>query len=98
MVVSWGEGRVGIDGNGSICLLHDSCTVSLFGDPLSEEWCKWVDRHSPHCRLVWRSQFPGLLIKCLWYALDTASFEANVRSLMFALVQKTLLLDGGRGS
>ena len=33
----------------------------------------------------WRSQFPGLLIKCLWYALDTHLFSLNVRSVLWGI-------------
>ena len=76
-VATWGEGRSGLSLQGSLALLWKPGTVSLNGDPLGEEWCKWVDCWSPHGRLVWRSQFPGLLIKCLWYAVDTPSFALN---------------------
>ena len=84
-VATWGEGSLRLSAQGSLVLLRKPCTLCLNGDPLNEKWCKWVDRWSPHCRLVWRSQFPGLLIKCLWYALDTHSFRLNVRSVLWGI-------------
>ena len=38
-----------------------------------------------HVWLVWRSRFPGLLHKSVWYALDLASFTAQVCSVMWGV-------------
>ena len=51
-VATWGEGRLAPSPLGSLVLLRKPCTVTLDGDTLAEEWCKWVDRWSPQCRLV----------------------------------------------
>ena len=84
-LVTWGEGKLGTAPDGRMLLYRKSCTLSL-AVPISQyEWGTWVDRHSPHCRLVWRSQFPGLLHKCVWYALTHEALQANMRSIMWAL-------------
>ena len=71
--------------DGSIILFRKSCTLSL-NVPISQyEWGAWVDRRSPHCRLVWQSQFPGLLHKCVWYALTPEALQANLRSIMWGV-------------
>ena len=57
-------------------------TVVLAALSSQVEWVKWVDVSSPHARLVWRSEFPSLLIKCIWYALSYFSVQLNVRSVM----------------
>ena len=36
---------------------------------VTPEWESWPDACSPHARLVWRSRFPSILQKCIWYAL-----------------------------
>ena len=62
-----------------------TCTLSLSVPIGQYEWGTWADRQSPHCRLVWRSQFPGLLHKFLWYALTHEGLQANMRSLMWGV-------------
>ena len=49
------------------------------------EWKRWVGITSPHARLVWRSHFPSLLLKSLWYASDTHNLLDNLKSLMVGM-------------
>ena len=84
-VIQWGEGKLLSSPTGDIVLLRKACTLSLIGDPIRAEWYTWVDRDSPHARLVWRSQIPGLLQKSVWYSLQPDSLCANVRSVMWGV-------------
>ena len=66
-------------------LYRKSHTLSL-DVPISQyEWGTWVDWQIPHCCLVWRSQFPALLHKCVWYALTHEALQANMRSIMWGV-------------
>ena len=94
-LVTWGEGKLGVAPDGHMLLYRKSCTLSL-SVPISQyEWGTCVDRHSPHCRLVWRSQFPGLLHKCVWYALTHEGLQANMRSIMWGVGCKGYPQHGG---
>ena len=84
-LVTWGEGKLGVAPDGHMPLYRKSCTLSLSVPISQSEWGTWVDRHSPHCRLVWRSQFPGLLHKCVSYALTHEGPQANMRSIMWGV-------------
>ena len=48
----------------------------------------WVDVTSPHARMVWRSQFPSLLQKSIWYALTPGDIRDNPRSLFWGWESK----------
>ena len=84
-MVSLGDGKLSAAPDGCLMLLCEACTVSLQAAVLTFEWATWVDPHSSHARLVWRSRFPGLLHKSVWYALDLASFTAQVCSVMWGV-------------
>ena len=56
-MVTWGEGKLGAAPNGAVIPLRKLCTLSLDVPVGQYEWGTWVDRCSPHYRLVWRSQF-----------------------------------------
>ena len=72
----------------TLSLLKKSCTLSLSDLPGTMEWSTWVDVHSPHAKHVWKSQFPSLLLKCMWHSLTGADFVANVRSAMWGMGAK----------
>ena len=76
----WGKGSIGVDGAG----LSSIRKGAFLDDPPLEdrEWEKWVDTSSPHAPMVWKSHFPSLLIKCVWYASDTECLRANLRSVL----------------
>ena len=40
---------------------------------------------SPHAKRVWQSQFPSLLLKCMWHAFVAHDFQCHRRSLMQGL-------------
>ena len=56
----------------------------LLGCP-SPEWENWVDISSPHARMVWRSQFPSLLQKSIWFALTPGNIRDDLRSLFWGV-------------
>ena len=84
-LVTWGEGKWGVTRDDHMLLYRTSCTLSLSVPIGQYKWGTWVDRHSPHCRLVWRSQFPGLLHNCVWYALTAEGLQANMPSIMWGV-------------
>ena len=84
-MVTWGEGRLGILPSGEVLLLRKGCTLSLQAPPMDMEWSRWTDSCSPHAAMVWRSHFPALLGKCLWYSLSHSALVANVRSLLWGV-------------
>ena len=79
------KGKLGTAPDGSMLVYRKSCTLSPTVPISQYEWGTWVDRHSPHCRQVWRSQFHGLLHKCVWYALTHEALQANMRSIMWGV-------------
>ena len=68
-----------------VALYCKAYTLSLAAPTSQSEWGTWVDRASPHSRIVWGSQFPGLLHKCTWYTLNVPSLQANLRSVMWGV-------------
>ena len=40
---------------------------------------RWVDATFPHARLVWRSQCPSILQKCVWYTFAGKDIAANLK-------------------
>ena len=84
--VVWGEGRITSSGS-MLSLTRKGVTLNL-DDPLQFEWLRWVDGFSPHARVVWRSHFPSLLLKCLWYALNHEDVIKNFKSLMWGVGYK----------
>lgn len=53
-----------------------------------EEWERWVDVTSPHARLVWRSQFPDILQKCIRYTFTKQDILDNLQSVMVGVRRK----------
>jgi len=83
--VVWGEGSLTFSEKG-LSLTRKGISPSLgYTNP---EWHRWVDASSPHARLAWRSQFPSLLHKCVWYALSISDVLTNLRSLLWGVGQK----------
>ena len=87
--VTWGEGKVSKRRGTCVRLLRKACTLSLDDPPSDVEWGSWVDRVSPHAKQVWKSQFPSLLLKCMWYALTTTDFVTNLRSVIWGMGAKS---------
>ena len=83
--VVWGEGTLTLSET-SLSLTRKGISPSL--EYTNPEWHRWVDASSPHARLVWRSQFPSLLHKCVWYALSISDVLADLRSLLWRIGQK----------
>ena len=52
------------------------------GDP---EWLHGVHSKSPHACKVWKSQFPSLVHKSMWYAFHRSDLLHNIRSLMHGI-------------
>ena len=86
--VTWGEGRLCCDPVGNVVLQRKGVATNLYDLPPNVEWTRWVDAWSPHARLVWRSQLPSLLLKCLWYALSSFSIKGNLRSVPWGIGAK----------
>ena len=68
-----------------ISLTRKAMTPSLHSLSDAPEWSTWVDAFSPSARIVWRSHFPSLLRKCLWYALTTCHVKSNLRSVLWGV-------------
>ena len=79
----WGEGSIGVQG-GELSLIRKGAFLDV-PPPEDQEWEKWVDTSSPHAPMVWRSHFPSLLIKCVWYASNTECLRANLRSVLWGV-------------
>ena len=54
-------------------------------DDTPVEWTRWVHRLSPNARSVWRSQFPPLVLKSMWYSLSVRDICCDIRSLMWGM-------------
>ena len=79
----WGEGSIGVQG-GELSLIRKGAFLDV-PPPEDQEWEKWVDTSSPHAPMVWRSHFPSLLIKCVWYASNTECLRANLKSVLWGV-------------
>ena len=86
--MTWGEGKLCQFPSGGVLLLPKGCTLSLMAPPLDMELSQCVCRSSPHARTVWRRQFPALLGKSLWYALNFPALHLNVRSVLWGVGYK----------
>ena len=85
-IAVWGEGEIRTTSRG-LSLSRKGITLCLAeGGP--KEWDKWVDCFSPHSKLVWRSHFPSLLLKCVWYAGSEYDIICNMRFLMWGVGSK----------
>ena len=82
-LVLWGEAKLAVLPSGEVLLSQKGCAPSLDADPLSMEWSKWASAGSLHVAIVWRSHFPALLNKCLWYSLTVQALHVNLRSLLW---------------
>ena len=84
-ITTWGEGQV-------VCtkdrLQPTRKGTALGPNEIPEECSRWVDVASTNSRLVWRSFFPSLLQKCLWYAMTGDNIWSNVTSVLVSLVHK----------
>ena len=87
--ITWGEGKISKQHGVSVQLPRKACTLSLDDPPSDVEWGSWVDKANPHAKQVWKSQFPSLLLKCMWYALTTTDFIINLRSVMWGMGAKS---------
>ena len=84
-IIVWGECQTSHNSRRPLSLQCKG-TVSSLGDPAeTPEWCRWVDAHSPHARIVWRSHFPSILLKCIWHALGIDDVRHNLRSAMWGI-------------
>ena len=82
--VVWGEAT--LNTQTTTMSLTRKGVVRTLGEPdVIPEWESWTDVCSPHARLVWRSQFPSILQKCVWYALTTNDLETNFRSVLWGV-------------
>ena len=82
--VVWGEGT--LNTRPTTVSLTRKRVFPVLGEPDTiPEWDSWKDLCSPHTRLVWRSQFPSILQKCVWCALTTDDLITNLRSVMWGL-------------
>ena len=85
-VAVWGEGELRATRR-ELSLSRKGITLCLTeGGP--KEWDRWVDVFSPHSRLVWKSHFPSLLLKCVWFAGSEYDIVCNMRSLMWGVGSK----------
>ena len=91
-----GEGALKVTDTG-ISLTRKAMTPSLHGLSDAPEWSTWVDVFSPSARIVWRSHFPSLLRKCLWYALTTDHVRSNLRSVLWGVGAKGYPKNWWRG-
>ena len=82
--VTWGGASISFTENG-MSLTRKGVVYSLDDLGNSPEWDTWVDYSSPHARLVWRSQLPSILQKCVWYALTSQDIKANLPSVMWGV-------------
>ena len=71
--------------------MRKACPLSLDDLPSDVESGFWVDRVRHHAKQVWKSQFPSLLLKCMWCALSTTHFVTNLRSVMWGMRAKSYL-------
>ena len=78
--VTRGDGKVSNQQGSSVRLLWKACTLLLADPPSDVELGSRVDRVGPHAKQVWKSQFPSLLLKCMWYAPTTTDFVTFGRS------------------
>ena len=49
------------------------------------KWTRWVSCKSPNARSVWRSQFPSLVLKSIWYAVSPRDLQLSSRSLVWGM-------------
>ena len=87
--VAWGERKVSQAPDATLSLLHKACTLSLGDPPGTLKWGAGVDVCCPRAKQVWKSQFPSLLLKCMWYSLTSGDFVANIRSVMWGMGAKS---------
>ena len=95
--VTWGEGTITPLGTSTVSLTRKNITTFLpitYATIGCVEWDTWVDVTSSHARLVWRSHFPSILIKCVWYALSPSDLINNFKSCMWCVGAKGLWRDG----
>ena len=59
--------------------------LSLYDPTSPVEWTRWVSRFSPNARTTWRSPFPSMVLKSIWYALSTDDLRLNIRSLIWGM-------------
>ena len=91
------------EGEGALCVelsrlsLRNKGVRQMLG-AASPEWENWVDVASPHAKMVWRSQFPSLLQKCIWYALTPDDIGSHLRSLFRGLGVKGYPPEWWRGT
>jgi hypothetical protein len=95
-LTTWGEGSIivkGVSSGGttlslSMSLVRKGTTHDLpLPNPGDPEWLQWVHRESPHASKVWKSQFPSLIYKSIWYASTERDLLHNFRSLMTGIGQ-----------
>ena len=82
--VVWGEATLNTRAT-TMSLTRKGVVQDLGGPDVIPEWESWTDACSPHARLVWRSQFPSILQKCVWYALTIDDLVANFRSVLWGV-------------
>ena len=82
--VCWGEGSITVPlDQKAFSLTRKGVAYGLSSE--SPEWDRWIDLSSPNARLVWRSHFPALLRKSLWYALTPRDICLNLRSILWGI-------------
>ena len=84
-ITTWGEGQVDCINDR---LRPTSKGTALHHGDVPNECHSWVDVASFNAKLVWRSFFPSLLQKCLWYATNGEDVWCNVASVIANLVHK----------
>ena len=76
--VVWGEAT--LNTRSTTISLARKGVVRVLGEPDTiPESESWTDVCSPHAGLVWRSKFPSILQKCVWYALTMDDLITNLR-------------------
>ena len=84
--VTWGEASLTSCGDGfSLTCKGIVRDLSLYDPAALGEWTRWVHRFSPNARTVWRSQFPSIVLKSIWYALSMNDLRLNVPSLIWGM-------------
>ena len=93
----WGEGTIGVECTDLSRVRKGAFIGNL---PCEEgEWEKRVAVSSPpvllaccvveRARMVWKSHFPSVLLKCVWYASNKQCWLSNLKSVMWGVGAKS---------
>ena len=95
-LVIWGQGALQVTDTG-VSLTRKAMPPSLQGMRDAPGWSTCADASSPCARIGWRSHFPSLLRKCLWYGSTWDQVRCNLTSVLWGVGAKGYPKNWWRG-